>query len=391
MAYRGIRTAVAAAALLMTAGSAFADNVSDAKMPLWFKEPSQYLQDKAKLDDLSGIVVGEGPFGEQGVLYSDIKVSDEQAAKIKAGNFTVAIVLGWLGDDWAQQQLIGLKEEFGRLGIKVVAETNANWQDSREISDIETVSVLKPDLVVSFPLNSQTTASGYQALAAAGTKIVFMDQVADGMQPGKDYVSMVSSDNHALGMNIADMLSDAIGGSGDVGALYYAPDFYVTNVRFEGFIARLRAKHPDVRLAVAAGHNGPDKGQEVSQGVFARYPNLKGLYGSWSIPAMGAVAAAQVAGISPQDMRIVNENFDQIVAANMAQNGYIAGISAQVPYLNGITEARLGALSLIGEKVPSFVVIPPVKVTRDNLAESYQKIYRQPLPADMADALAATN
>lgn len=391
MARSGIRTALAAATFLMTAGAVLADNVSDAKMPLWFKEPSQYLQDKAKLDDLSGIVVGEGPFGEAGVLYSDITVTDEQAAKIKAGNFTVAIVLGWLGDDWAQQQLIGLKEEFGRLGIKVVAETNANWQDSREISDLETVSVLKPNLVVSFPLNAQTTASGYQALSAAGTKIVFMDQVANGMEPGKDYVSMVSSDNHALGMNIADMLADAIGDSGDVGALYYAPDFYVTNVRFEGFIARLRAKHPNVNLAVAAGHNGPDKGQEVSQGVFARYPGLKGLYGSWSIPAMGAVAAAQVAGISPQDMRIVNENFDQIVAANMAQNGYIAGISAQVPYLNGITEARLGALALIGEKVPSFVVVPPLKVTRDNLAESYEKIYRQPLPADMASALAATN
>jgi ribose transport system substrate-binding protein len=217
-----------------------------------------------------------------------------------------------------------------------------------------------------------------------------MDQVAAGMEPGKDYVAMVSSDNHALGMNIADMLSDAIGDSGDVGALYYAPDFYVTNVRFEGFIARLRAMHPDVNLAVASGHNGPDKGQEVAQGVFARYPGLKGLYGSWSIPAMGAVAAAQTAGISPADMRIVNENFDQIVAANMAQDGYIAGISAQVPYLNGITEARLGALALIGETVPSFVVVPPLKVTRENLAESYEKIYRMPLPDDMAQALAAS-
>jgi len=391
MACRGIWTMLASAAFVTTTwGIAHADNVSDAKLPLWFQEPSAHLQEMAKLDDLSGIVVGEGPYGEQGVLYSDIKVTDEQIEKIKAGNFTVAIALGWLGDDWAQQQLIGMKEEFERLGIKIIAETNANWQDSRQISDLETVGVLKPDLVVSFPLNAQTTASGYKALSDAGTKIVFMDQVAEGLEPGTGYVSMVSSDNHALGMNIADMLSEAVGESGDVGALYFAPDFYVTNVRFEGFIARLRAKHPDVNLAVAAGHNGPDKGQEVAQGVFARYPNLKGLYGSWSIPAMGAVAAAQVAGISPSDMRIVNENFDQIVAANMAEGGYIAGISAQVPYLNGITEARLGALALIGEKVPSFVVVPPLKVTRDNLAESYEKIYRKPLPEDMAKSLAAS-
>lgn len=382
--------ALASTAFLAASGLAHADNTSEVKQPLWFKEPSAYLQEKAKLDDLSNIVVGEGPKGEEGVLYSDIKITDEQAAKIKAGNFTVAIALGWLGDDWAQQQLIGLKEQFGKLGIKVIAETNANWDDSRQISDLATVSVLKPNLVVSFPLNAQTTASAYKELADAGTKIVFMDQIAEGMEPGKDYVSMVSSDNHALGMNIADMLSDAIGGKGDVGALYYAPDFYVTNVRYEGFIARLRAKHPDVRLVVASGHNGPNKGQEVTQGLLARYPDLKGLYGSWSIPAMGAVTAASVAGRAPEDFRIVNENFDHIVAANMAENGYIAGISAQIPYFNGITEAKLGALALIGEKVPSFVVIPPLKVTRNNLAESYQKIYRAELPAEIKTALDAS-
>ncbi len=382
---------VAAAAMLMASSmSALADNTSGVKEPLWFQEPPAWLVEKAKIDDFSHIVVGQGPYGEKGVLFSDINLTDAQIAKVKAGHFTAAIVLGWLGDDWASQQLVGLHEEFNKLGIKVVAETNANWTDSQEISDLATVGVLKPNLVVSFPLNAETTASGYKSLAAAGTKIVFMDQVAQGLAPGKDYVSMVSSDNYALGMNIADMLAAAIGDKGTIGALYYAPDFYVTNIRYEGFIARLRAKHPNVRLVVAAGHNGPDKGQEVTQGVLARHPNLNGLYGSWSIPAMGAVAAANVAGLSPSDFRIVCENFDQIVAANMAENGYIAGISAQIPYDNGITEAKLGALALIGEKVPTFVVVPPLKVVRANLAESYKTIYRKDLPADMAADLKAS-
>ncbi len=371
-------------------GIAQADNTSGIKQPLWFKEPSAQLVEKAKLGDLSNIVVGEGPHGEKGVLYSDINLTDDQIAKVKAGHFTVAIALGWLGDDWASQQLVGMHEEFDKLGIKIIAETNANWDDSKEISDLATVSVLKPNLVVSFPLNAKTTASAYKDLAGAGSKIVFMDQIADGMEAGKGYVSMVSSDNHALGMNIADMLSDAVGDKGQVGALYYAPDFYVTNVRWEGFIARMRAKHPDVRVVVAAGHNGPDKGQEVTQGLLARYPALNGLYGSWSIPAMGAVASANVAGLAPQDFRIVCENFDQIVAQNMAENGYVAGISAQIPYKNGITEAKLGALALIGETPPSFVVIPPLKVTRANLAESYKTIYRTDMPPAMKAALTAS-
>jgi hypothetical protein len=111
------------------------------------------------------------------------------------------------------------------------------------------------------------------------------------------------------------------------------------------------------------------------------YPALDDMYASWSIPAMGAVTAARMAGRNPDNFKIVNENFDQIVALNMAENGFIAGISSQRPYDQGVAEAKIGALTLIGETTPTYVVVPPLKVTRDTLAEGYRKIYRIDLPA----------
>jgi ribose transport system substrate-binding protein len=72
----------------------------------------------------------------------------------------------------------------------------------------------------------------------------------------------------------------------------------------------------------------------------------------------------------------------------MAQNGFIAGISSQRPYDQGVAEAKVGALALIGEPTPPYVVVPPVKVVRGNLAEAYKTIYRVDLPAEMAAALA---
>ena len=366
---------------------ALADVAADIKHPLWYKEPSAKTMELAKKDDLTGVVVSDGQRGEPGFPASELKLTQEQIDKVKAGNFTVAISMGWLGDDWASQQLIGLKETFDKFGIKVVAETNANWDDAKQIADLEAISVLKPDLLVSIPLNGQTTASAYKKIADAGTKVVFIDQAVDGMEPGKDYAAIISSDNLALGMYLADALAESLGGKGDVAAMYFANDFYVTNLRYEGFIARVLAKYPELNVVAAAGHNDPNKGQEVAQGVLARYPNLNGMYASWSIPAMGAVTAATVAGRTPQDFKIVNENFDQIVALNMAQDGFIAGISSQRPYDQGVAEATVGALTLIGEKVPSYVVVPPLKVTRKTLPESYKTIYRIDLPADMSQAL----
>lgn len=360
-----------------------ASNIGDIKQPLWYQPPSEKTLELAKLDDLSQTVVSDGERGEKGVLASTLTVTDDQAAKIKAGKFTVGIAMGWLGDDWASQQLKGLKETFNKLGVRIIAETNADWDDAKQISNVEAIAAQRPNLLVSIPLNKKTTALAYKKIQKAGTKVMFIDQAVDGMDPGKDYISIVSSDNLALGMYVADELAKAIGGAGDVAAMYFANDFYVTNLRYIGFIARLMVKYPDVKLIAAAGHDDPNKGQEVAQAILARYPKIKGLYGSWSIPAMGAATAAQVAGRTPKNFKIVCENFDQIVAANMAKGGFIAGISSQRPYDQGVAEATAGALALIGAPVPTYIVVPPLAVDRQNLPEAYQTIYHIPLPQNM--------
>ena len=388
MKHLNFKRAALAVSVALLPSFALADVAADIQHPLWYKAPSAKTMELAKLDNLEGVVVSDGQDGAKGFPAADLKLTDEQIAKVKAGNFTVAISMGWMGDDWASQQLIGLKETFESMGIKVVAETNANWDDAKQIADLDTISVLKPSLLVSIPLNGQTTASAYQKIAAAGTKVVFIDQAVEGMTAGKEYASIISSDNLQLGMYLADELADALGGKGNVAAMYYANDFYVTNLRYEGFIARVLAKYPDLHVVAAVGHNNPNKGQEVADGLLARYPTLDGVYASWSIPAMGAVTSATVAGRTPANFKIVNENFDQIVALNMAQNGFIAGISSQRPYDQGVAEAKTGALALIGEPTPPYIVVPPLKVERSNLAASYKTIYRVDLPAEMVTAVA---
>ena len=381
-------SAILLAATAMPLMAQDATNIGDIEQPLWYQPPSAKTLELALIDDLSNTVVSDGPQGEIGVLASTLVITEEQAQQIRDGNFTVAISMGWLGDDWATQQLIGLTETFEKLGIEVVAETNANWDDAKQIADLDAISVLQPDLLVSIPLNAQTTADAFKRIADAGAEVVFIDQAVDGMVPGADYAGVVSSDNLALGMYLADEIATALGGKGDVGAMYFANDFYVTNLRYIGFVARLMAKYPDINLIAAAGHDNPDRGMEVAQGMLARYPEMDGLYASWSIPAMGAVVAAQSAGLSPEGFKIVNENFDQIVAADMAKNGFIAGISSQRPYDQGVAEATIGALALIGVDTPDYVVVPPLAVNRANLAASYLTIYRTELPAEMAADLA---
>lgn len=358
--------------------------------PTWFQELTAEQLKVVTLDNITDMIVSSGPYGEQATPASEIVITVGQAAKIKKGKFTAAISMGFLGDDWSEQQLAGLRSEFSNLGIEIVMETNANFKDTTQISDLEAIARKKPDIVVSIPLNAQTTASAFKALAEAGTKIVFIDQPAEGLIAGIDYVSVVSADSFGLGMNIADELARSIGGKGQVAALYYAPNFYVTNQRYQGFVARLAAKHPDVELVEVQGFQDPNRSQEVAATLLMKYPNLKGLYASWDVPAMGAVAAARVAGKTPDDIKIVNENLGKEVAFNMARNGFISGIGSQRPFDQGVAEARLAALALIGIPTPTYVAVPSLAVNQDNLLEAYNVIYHKDVPVDILEALKKT-
>lgn len=357
----------------------------DVSLPLWWDDNmlTEELMKAATVDDLSKVLISQREVGKTPVNGLDLKLTDAQYAKLAEGKYTAALAMGWLGDDWATEQIDGIKNELQRMGIKVIAVTNADWKDAKQISDLESIASMKPTLLFSIPLNAKTTDAAYRKVAATGTKIVFIDQLASSFTLGKDTVGTVAADCYVLGMHLADLLMEATGGKGPVGFIYFANDFWVTNLRTYGFVARMITKYPDAQVAIARGHDNPDKGQDVTAPMLARHPDLKGIYASWSIPAMGAEAAATVAGRTPADFAIVNENFDQIVARNLAEGGMIKGISSQRPRDQATAEARLGGLALLGLAPPPGNLIPPVRVSKKTLTESYQTVYHKPLPKDV--------
>jgi ribose transport system substrate-binding protein len=128
----------------------------------------------AALAALDGQVLSLGPNGETPSGFETTEVSEEDLAAIKAGGFTAAIVMHYGGNDWATAQIEGLKSEFARLGIEVVAVTDADFKPEKQVSDIETVMALNPDIIVSIPTDPVATAAAFQKAAAAGIKLVFM-------------------------------------------------------------------------------------------------------------------------------------------------------------------------------------------------------------------------
>lgn len=65
--------------------------------------------------------------------------------------------------------------------------------------------------------------------------MVFMDNKPNGLEHGKDYVSVVSADNYGNGVEAAHVMAKAIGEQGDIGVIFHDADFFVTKQRTDAF------------------------------------------------------------------------------------------------------------------------------------------------------------
>ena len=351
--------------------------------------PDQAAADKADqaLKELENKVLSKGPNGETPSPAAAADLTPEQVDKIKGMKAKAAIVMHYAGNDWATAQIAGLKSEFGNLGIEVVAVTDANFKPDKQVSDLETVMSKKPNIIVSIPTDPVATATAYKAAAQGGAKLVFMDNVPKGFKAGTDYVSCVSADNYGNGVVSAHLMAKALGAKGKIGLIFHEADFFVTKQRYDGFKKTIQTDYPDMQIVEEQGIAGPDfagDAQGVANAMLSKHPDLAGIWAVWDVPAEGVMAAARASGRG--DMRIATEDLGKNVAIALAKGELVVGLGAQRPFDQGITEARLGALAVLGAKTAPYVALSALPVQHDNVLEAWKQVYHEDPPKDLASS-----
>ncbi len=341
----------------------------------------------AALAELQKSVLSLGPNGEKPAPESSVQLSGDEMAKIKGMRAKAAIVMHYAGNDWSQAQIEGLKAEFAQMGIDVIAVTDAGFKPDKQVSDIETVLAQKPNIIVSIPTDPIATANEYMAAAKQGVKLVFMDNVPKGMQPGHDYVSVVSADNYGNGVASALLMAKALGEKGQIGLVYHGADFFVTRQRYDGFKKTI-AEFPNIKIVEEQGIGGPDfsgDAEKAASAILVSHPTVKGVWAVWDVPAEGVISAARTA--SRDDLVITTCDLGQNVAIDMASGGFVKGLGAQRPYDQGTTEAKLAGYGLLGKAAPAYVALPALPVTKANLPDAWQEVYHKPLPAKVKQSM----
>jgi ribose transport system substrate-binding protein len=341
----------------------------------------------AALEELTSSVLSLGPNGEAPAGFESTELTADEVAQIQGAGLTAAIVMHYAGNDWSSAQIEGLKDEFARLGIEVVAVTDADFKPEKQVSDIETVMALNPDIIISIPTDPVATSAAYKKAAAAGIKLVFMDNVPADMVGGTDYVSVVSADNMGNGAASAHLMAKALNGQGKIGLIYHDADFFVTAQRYQGFKDVL-SQYPGIEVVEEKGIGGPDfagDAQAAATALLTKYPDIDGLWGVWDVPAEGMMAAAREAG--RLDLKIATQDLGTNVAIQLAKNELIIGLGAQRPYDQGVAEARLAAAASIGKTgLPVFVALGALPVSHENVLEAWKTVYSVDAPSSVSSA-----
>jgi ribose transport system substrate-binding protein len=325
-----------------------------------------------------------GPSGEQATPTSALELSRDEIDEVKAGNYTAALT--WhQSSDFTTAVTAGAKDEFAKLGIEVVATTNANFDAGKQKNDIETVLAKKPSVMLTLPVDPVTTASAYRAANRAGTKLVLLSNVPEGFSHGEDYVAVVTDDLFQMGKQAADALASAIGGEGKIAYFFHDASYYVTNQRDQAFKKTIEANYPDIEIVAEEGIADPNKAQDQANAVLAKNPDLDGIYVTFSQPpAEGALAALRNNGNT--DTKLVSLDLDEPLALDMARGGNVAALVTDKAYELGQAMARAAAYGLLDKEAPPFIVAPATTVTKENLTEGYQQSLHVEPPASVLEA-----
>ncbi|MFK4998664.1 substrate-binding domain-containing protein [Bacillus sp. N9] len=192
--------------------------------------------------------------------------------------------------------LRGYKAGAEILGIDLAGIAYAELDPSRQKENMESFAALGVDIVDSQPQEIGIAAKTYDPLVDKGIKLTFLSNVPEGYVAGKDYTAALTDSLYDMGVDAADLLAEAIGGEGEIITITVSSVNYVSNTRDNAFRETIEEKYPNIKIVADGGFELVKDAGTVANGLLTRHPNVKGVYVSFSTPAIEVLEVVRSLG-----------------------------------------------------------------------------------------------
>jgi ribose transport system substrate-binding protein len=267
---------------------------------------------------------------------------------------TIALIPGLTTDAFYITMRKGAEAAAKAVGCELVFQGAPDFNPVTQVPVLQAVIARKPGAILIAPTDKQQLIAPLQQAADAGIPVITVDtfiddgKYQDDSGTGDFPLSYIATDNVLGGFLGGAALAKAIGERGKVYVSNVKPGISTTDQREEGFKLAMRA-FPNISvLETQFNDDDANKAAAQVQAVFARNPDLAGVFGANLFSAIGAADGVKALGKSgaikvvafDTPARIVDDLksglIDFAIAQHPAEIGYY-GVMTAYAVINGMS------------------------------------------------------
>lgn len=248
--------------------------------------------------------------------------------------------------------------------------TNAGNSESdvdAQISILEAYIEADVDAIVLAATDQSAIGATIDNAAAAGIPVFEVDSGTD----NGDYTALYATDNYEAGHKAGVLISEQIGGKGQVAILDTYSGCIPTQGRIAGFTDYINENYPDIEVVTTDFSNADaSQSMQVTENWLAAYPDLAAIFATCDPAAVGSGQAVSAANLSDQiyicgvdgnpmaAQAIIDGTIDATIAQSPCSMATMAAENIEA-YFNGddyLKEADTGSTTVTIENAEDFLI-----------------------------------
>jgi ribose transport system substrate-binding protein len=242
-----------------------------------------------------------GALGVAAVAVAALAIPAPASAQ---NNCTIALIPGLTTDAFYITMRKGAEAAAKAVGCELVFQGAPDFNPVTQVPVLQAVIARKPGAILIAPTDKQQLIAPLQQAADAGIPVITVDTFIDDGKYQDDNgtgdfpLSYIATDNILGGFLGGTALAKAIGERGKVYVSNVKPGISTTDQREEGFKLAMRG-FPNISvLETEFNDDDANKAAAQVQAVFARNPDLAGVFGANLFSAIGTADGIKALGKS---------------------------------------------------------------------------------------------
>ncbi len=287
------------------------------------------------------------------------------------GGCTIALIPGLTTDAFYITMRKGAEMAAKAVGCELLFQGAPDFNPTTQVPVLQAVIARKPSAILIAPTDKQQLIAPLQQAVDAGIPVITVDtfiddgKYQDGSGTGDFPLSYIATDNVLGGFLAGVALARQVNGKGKVYVSNVKPGISTTDQREEGFKAAM-AQFPDITvLETQFNDDDANKAASQVQAVFARNPDLDGVFGANLFSAIGAADGVKALG-KQGAIRVVAFDAPTRIVDDL-KSGLIDLAVAQHPAEIGYYGVMTAYAVINGQSVPPQIGTGATIMTKDNI------------------------